>query len=66
MLRCPLPAVDSSSGGGGGLTTGFALALLAAIVVVIGWVRLRRGRTGRGSGPKARMRAAGRVVRRVW
>jgi hypothetical protein len=65
--RAPVPAtaVDSSGGGSGGLTTGFALALLAAIVVVIGWVRLRRGRTGRGSGPQARMRAAGRVVRRV-
>lgn len=65
--RAPVPAtaVDSSGGGSGGLTTGFALALLAAIVVVIGWVRLRRGRTGRGSGPQARMRAAGRAVRRV-
>ena len=65
--RAPVPAtaVDSSGGGSGGLTTGFALALLAAIAVVIGWVRLRRGRTGRGSGPQARMRAAGRAVRRV-
>jgi hypothetical protein len=65
--RAPVPAtaVDSSGGGSGGLTTGFALVLLAAIVVVIGWVRLRRERTGRGSGPRAGMRAAGRVVRRV-
>jgi hypothetical protein len=65
--RAPVPAtaVDSSGGGSGGLTTGFALAFLAAIAVVIGWVRLRRGRTGRGSGPQAGMQAAGRVVRRV-
>lgn len=65
--RAPVPAtaVDSSSGGSGGLTTGFALALLAVIAVVIGWVRLRRGRTGRGSGPQAGMRAAGHVARRV-
>lgn len=65
--RAPVPAtaVDSSGGGSGGLTTGFALAFLAAIAVVIGWVRLRRGRTGRGSGPKAGMQTAGRVVRRL-
>jgi hypothetical protein len=65
--RAPVPptAVDSSSGGGGGLTAGFALALLAAIAVVIGCVRLRRGRSGRGPGTKARMQAAGRVVRRL-
>jgi len=65
--RAPVPAtaVDSSSGGSSGLTAGFALALLAAIAVVIGWVRLRRGRTGRGSGPRAGLQAAGRLVRRV-
>jgi Glycosyl hydrolase family 99/Calcineurin-like phosphoesterase len=65
--RAPVPAtaVDSSSGGNGGLTAGFALALLAAMAVVVGWVRLRRGRIGRGPGTKARMQAAGRAVRRL-
>jgi hypothetical protein len=64
--QAPVPAtgaVDSSSGGSGGLTAGFALTLLAAVAVVIGWIRLRRGRRGDGSGAKARMLAAGRVVR---
>jgi Glycosyl hydrolase family 99/Calcineurin-like phosphoesterase len=61
----PATAVDSSSGGSGGLTAGFALALLAAVAIVIGWVRLRRGRKGRGPGAKAMMQAAGRVVRRL-
>jgi hypothetical protein len=66
--RASAPAtgtVDSSSGGSGGLTAGFALALLAAIAVVIGWIRLRHGRRGNGSGTKTRMLAAGRVVRRL-
>jgi Calcineurin-like phosphoesterase len=64
--RAPVPATgaaDSSSGGSGGLTAGFALVLLAAIAVVIGWIRLRRGRRGGGSPTKARMLTAGRVLR---
>jgi hypothetical protein len=66
--RAPLPptgSVDSSSGGSGGLTTGFVLALLAAIAVVIGWIRLRPSRRGGGSGTTPRMLAAGRAARRL-
>jgi hypothetical protein len=68
--QAPVPAgaVDSSGSGSGGLTAGFALALLAAIAVVIGWIRLRRGRSGRrgnGSWAKTRMQAAGRIVPRL-
>lgn len=57
-------ATDSSGGGSGGLTTGFALTLLAAIAVVIGWIRIRRGRRKDAPGTRARMLAAGRAVRR--
>jgi hypothetical protein len=66
--RAPVPAigaVDSSSGGSGGMTAGFALALLAAIAVAIGWIRLRRGRRGSGLGMKTRMLAASQGMRRL-
>jgi hypothetical protein len=65
--RAPVPAtaVDSSTGGSGGLTAGFVLAVLAAAAIIIGWVRLRRGRAGNGSDPKARIQAAGRAMRRL-